>query len=172
MDDGVLGARAAPRVGERSPILLVAAFAIAAGVIHAVALVQHFGEGFLYGVFFAVVAACQLAWGAWVFVRPVKRWHLAAGASVNIAIAGIWALSRTTGVPLVPQVGRPEAVGVIDVLATFDELAVGLFVIAILQPAGRVGRRLAGLSAEHETRLAAALVSATLFAITLGGHAH
>ncbi len=130
------------------PIRLVAGFAVAAGVIHAVALVQHFGEGFLYGVFFAVVSASQLAWGTRVYRQPDKWRSLAAGAVANLTIAAVWVLSRTTGVPLGPEAGQPEAAGVIDILATLDEVAIAACVIAILRPAGRLGTRLTGLSTD------------------------
>lgn len=172
MDEGLLSARVDPRAQRSYPIRLVAGLAVAAGVIHSVALVQHFGESVLYGAFFAIVAACQLAWGAWVYRRPDKPRTLAAAAIANLAIAAIWALSRTTGLPLGPEAGQPEAPGVLDLLATFDELAIAAGVIAILQPAGRLGTRLAGLTNDQQTRIGIALITATLFAILLGSHAH
>lgn len=173
MNDGVLRPRGAGRVDERSRATrLVGAFAVAAGVIHAVALVQHFSEAYLYGVFFAIVAASQLAWGSWLYRHPDDRRFLAAGATANIAIVAIWALSRTTGVPLIPQVGQAEAFGLLDLLATCDELAIAALVIAILLPAGPLGTRLGQLNKDQANRLLAALISATLLAIMLGGHAH
>ena len=173
MNDGVPSRQAAGRTDERSRATrLVGAFALAAGVIHAVALVQHFSEAFLYGVFFAIVASCQLAWGSWVYRHPDDRRFLAAGAIASTAIVVIWALSRTTGVPLIPQVGQAEAIGLLDLLATCDELAIAALVTAILLPDGPLGTRLARLSKDQATRLVAALITTTLLAIMLGGHTH
>lgn len=173
MDDGDLkpcrGAREA--VGSE-PIRLVGALAVAAGSIHALAMVQHFSEGVLYGVFFAVVATSQLAWGTWVYRHPDKRRYLAAAAIANVSIVLIWVLSRTTGLPLGSRVGQPEVPGLIDVLATLDELGIVVFVIAILRPGGRLGTRLAVVSADQQTRFGAALVTATICGMLLGSHAH
>jgi len=150
----------------------VAGFSVAAGLIHVVAMVEHFGEHFVYGMFFAVVAVGQLAWGVWIYRRPHERRSLAAAALASIAIVAIWAVSRTTGVPLGPEAGQPEAAGVLDVLASFDEVALAAFVLAILRPTGRLAIRLAGLTADQETRLGVALITATWVGMLLGGHSH
>ncbi len=173
MDGGVLRPRGGAWDGRASDaVRLVGALAVAAGAIHALAMVQHFGEGVLYGAFFAVVAASQLGWGTWVYRHPEERRHLTAAAIANGAIVLIWVLSRTAGLPLGPQAGRPEVPGLIDVLATLDELAIVLLAIAILRPGGRLEARLAALSADQRTRLRAALITATVFGMLLGGHAH
>ena len=44
-----------------------ALLAIAAGLIHAVAAVSHFGQYWLFGASFAVLAPAQIAWGAMVY---------------------------------------------------------------------------------------------------------
>ncbi len=173
MDEGAVSVRGVLRTAEGShPLRLVAGFTVAAGVIHAVAMVEHFGEHPVYGVFFAVVAVWQLAWGTMVYRRPEARRSLTAAAIANLAVVAIWAVSRTTGLPLGPEAGRPEVPGVIDILATLDEVAIVALVIGILQPAGRVGRRLAGLTPEQESRIGSALLAATVFGLMLGGHTH
>ncbi|MDQ6749463.1 MAG: hypothetical protein M3Z33_01710 [Actinomycetota bacterium] len=118
------------------------------------------------------MAACQLAWGGWVYRRSTTRGSLVVAAVANIAVAVVWAVSRTTGVPLGPEVGQPEAAGLIDLIATFDEVAIAALVFAIVQPAGRLGSWLASLTTEQEKRIGVALISATLFGLLLGSHAH
>ena len=50
-----------------------AVLAIAAGLIHAVAAVGHFGEYWLFGAFFAVLAIAQVAWGSLVYRGSSRR---------------------------------------------------------------------------------------------------
>ncbi|MDQ6749771.1 MAG: hypothetical protein M3Z33_03305 [Actinomycetota bacterium] len=169
IDEEALSARG--RASLRS-IRLVAALSLVAGVIHAVAMVQHFDEGLLYGSFFAVVAACQLAWGGWVYRRSTTRRSLVLAAVANIAVAGVWVVSRTVGVPLGPEAGLPEAPGLIDLIATLDEMAIAGSVLAITHPAGRLGSWLGGLTTQQEKRIGVALITATLFGLLLAGHAH
>jgi diguanylate cyclase (GGDEF)-like protein len=49
---------------------------------------------------------------------------LLAGAAGNAAVAGVWAVSRTFGVPVGPHPWHVEAVGVFDFLAVIAEVAV------------------------------------------------
>jgi hypothetical protein len=94
--------------------------------------VAHFREFWLFGLFFAVVAPLQVIWGELVRRRPWDRRLLVGGAAANAAIAGLWLVSRTVGLPIGPEAGEVEGVGLKDVLATADELAIGLVVALIL----------------------------------------
>jgi diguanylate cyclase (GGDEF)-like protein/PAS domain S-box-containing protein len=96
---------------------------LAAGLVHAGICPAHFREATLLGVFFLVVSTLQLVWAAMVVTRPSRR-LLFAGAAGNAAVVGVWALSRTAGVPGGPTPWRPEAVGVLDGLALVAEVAV------------------------------------------------
>ncbi len=107
-----------------------------------------------------------------MYRHPDKRRYLAAAAIANVSIVMIWVFSRTTGLPLGRDAGRPEVVGLIDLLATLDELGIVAFVIAILRPNGRLGTCLAVRSAEQQTRFLAALTMCTVFGMLLGAHAH
>ncbi|MEA2387232.1 MAG: hypothetical protein QOG41_5 [Thermoleophilaceae bacterium] len=147
-----------------------AVLAIAAGLIHAVAAVGHVAEFWLFGGFFAVLAAAQVSWGALVYRGAGPR-LLAAGAWGSAAVALLWLVSRTSGLPIGPHAGSPEAVGPLDVLATLDEqvtvaIVVGLLRFPQLRPsviraAARVGP-VVGI----------ALAMASLVSLTLGVHAH
>jgi len=147
-----------------------AVLAIAAGLIHAVAAVSHFGEYWLFGAFFAALAVAQIAWGSAVY-RGASVAVLAAGACGSAAVALLWLASRTVGLPNGPHAGAPEAIGPLDVLATLDEQAVVAIVVALLRfpqlrprlvlAAGRVGP-VVGMT----------LAMASLVSLTLGAHAH
>src|SRR5437588_5555504 len=117
-------AAAAGRVAPRS-LALLALGSLDAGLIHAGVCPEHFREATVLGVFFLVVATLQLAWAAAVLTRA-SRALLLAGAAGNAAVIGVWAVSRTIGVPAGPKPWQPEAVGVFDVLAVIAEAAVTL----------------------------------------------
>src|SRR4051812_30430057 len=53
--------------------LHLAALSMVAGSIHAVVAAPHFGEYWLFGIFFAALAVFQLGWGAWIYERPSRR---------------------------------------------------------------------------------------------------
>jgi hypothetical protein len=98
-----------------------------AALIHVSAAIGHLHESGLYAVFFALLAPAQLAWGFLVCRRRSRR-LLLAGAALSLLVAIVWALSRTTGLPVGPQPWHPEAVGAVDLIATADELTLALLV--------------------------------------------
>jgi hypothetical protein len=102
------------------PVALVSS-AAAAGV-HAAVGPQHFEEGALFGLFFVGSALLQLLWAGLVTVHRSKG-LLVLGALGNLAVIGLWAVTRTVGLPfgLMPT---PEAVGPWDVVCGLWELAV------------------------------------------------
>src|SRR4051794_31118030 len=85
-----------------------AVLAIAAGMIHAVAAVGH-AEHWLFAAFFATLAVAQCTWGALVY-RGADRRLLVAGAWGSAAVAALWLVTRTVGLPFGPHAGSPEAV--------------------------------------------------------------
>lgn len=96
--------------------------AIAAGVIHLAVVGEHLAEYPPFGVLFAVLATFQGAWAVAYIARP--RTPLAVVAvAVNAGATVVWALSRTTGLPIGPGPWIPEAVGALDVQASAIEAA-------------------------------------------------
>jgi hypothetical protein len=147
-------------------VLLTAALAWGAAVIHAVVIPQHLAESAVIGAFFVVAAPAQALWGSWIYRRPGER-LLLAGAAGSLAIAALWAFTRVVEVPLGPNAWRPESVGVLDVLATVDELLTAAFALAL------AGSRVPVAMVWRFGRpLAYALLVASLLAPTLGVHSH
>lgn len=143
----------------------IAALAVAAGLIHASALLDHLREYLLFGLFFAVVAPAQIAWGLEVGLRPAPRW-LALGAALNAAIALIWLQTRTLGLPFGPDPWQAEGVGTLDVAATLDELAIAALVFITLSGRGRRG-------GDASRAVVLALLAFSAGALLLGGsHVH
>lgn len=123
------------RQPTRTPHLMLAAalLSAAAALVHVAVCPEHFGEALLYGVFFGVTAGCQLSWAILVATRNA-RWVAPAGLVGNAALVLLWAVTRTVGIPLGPEAGSVESLGVLDLLATTCEIGVlALCAVAIRQ---------------------------------------
>lgn len=98
----------------------VASLCLAAGILHVSAAADHRGMAG-HVAFFMAVAAAQSALAAAVLLARPARW-LAVSAVVNLAVAVVWALSRTTGLP-VDGSSAAEAIGFKDGISTMIEIA-------------------------------------------------
>lgn len=143
--------------------------AIAAGAIHAVAAVGH-SDYPLFAGFFALLALAQCTWGTRVY-RGAGRRLLVAGAWGSAAVALLWLVTRTVGLPLGPEAGGPEAAGPLDVLATVDELMV-VAIVAALVRLPRLRPRFVRAAARVGPALGMTLAMLSLLSLTLGAHAH
>ena len=130
-----------PTLPRAERVLLPAAFvasASAAGV-HAAMGPSHLQDNALFGAFFFGAAFVQISWAA-ALVLGCSRSVLLAGAALNTAFIGLWAVTRTLGLPvLLPQ---PEAVGPWDVTCVAWQIVVVMACLRLLEPA-TVPRRLA-----------------------------
>lgn len=97
----------------------VISLCLAAGVLHVSAASDHRGMAG-HVAFFLVVAVAQSALAAAILLARPARW-LAVGAAVNLAVALVWVLSRTTGLA-VDASSAPEAIGFKDGIATMLEI--------------------------------------------------
>jgi hypothetical protein len=138
-----LAANVANRVGgaRSSGHGSVALFAVAllstgAAAIHFAVAKDHFEEYALFGVFFVLIGAAQLLWALLVLFRPT-RVVLALGLAGNLAVAALWAVDRTWGLPIGPEHWKPEHVGFADVTTTAFELVLALGCVALVGRAGR-----------------------------------
>jgi hypothetical protein len=156
---------------------------LGAGLVHLAVVGVHLDEWLLAGVFFAVLGAAQLGWGLAALARdtaPFARTVI----TVNVGGLGLWAVSRTTGVPFGPEAGVAEAVGTADTLCmALQVLTVGALAVAL-----RTSEQAASSAARDEARrlrtgrgLAAlgvgalvmsALTTPALAATESGEHAH
>ena len=90
---------------------------------------------------FAIAGIAQAGWGIALYRRPSSR-LLVAGALLSICVAGLWILSRTSGVPIGPAPWAAKPVGGLESLATADEVALAVLALVQLRPrrGGRVVR--------------------------------
>jgi hypothetical protein len=113
-------------------VLFASSLSCAAGTIHLVAAASHFSEYWLFGTFFVLVALAQFAWSAAVYRSPDST-VLQLGIWLSLTVAGVWTVSRTTGLPLGPGRWSPEAIGAQDASATLDELAIAALAWSLLR---------------------------------------
>lgn len=132
------GELAAPLTLRSVVVAVCALLSTGAAVIHFAVLGGHWDEWWGYGLFFGVAAWLQLAWAAMVVARPSSR-LLVAGAVGSFAIAILWLVTRTGGVPAGPAFGEREAAAFPDVLASVFEVLLGLTAVAVVAaPAGKL----------------------------------
>jgi hypothetical protein len=109
----------------------LAAFSAGAAALHFAEVELHLDEWWLFGAFFFAVAWFQVGWAVLVVVRG-ERFLLTTGLAVNAAVVLIWVWSRTTGLPMGPEAGEPEAIGAADLFATILELVILLGATVLL----------------------------------------
>lgn len=115
----------------REPVLISCALlSTGAAVIHFAVLGEHWREWWGYGLFFGVAAWLQLAWAAAIVSRPSRKF-LVPGAVGNLAVALLWLVTRTGGIPAGPASGETEAATFPDVLATAFEVTLGMAAFAL-----------------------------------------
>ena len=128
-----------------------------AATIHFAVIDQHFGEYWLFGVFFVAVALAQLGWVVAVVSRPTRTLYVV-GALGNALIALTWLVSRTRGLPLGPEAGHPEPIGLADAASTAFELMVVVGTVLLLR--GVVLRN------SRDSGIAQPLIAVTSMAVT------
>ena len=124
--------------------LLYSAVALSsvAALIHLLVTPEHFGEWWGYGTFMLAAFVAQAIYAAALLVWPGWKLLLLAGVIGNLTIIGMWAVSRTVGIPLGPETGEVEGIGTLDLVCTASEatLVVVLMVLLNLYRRGRVAR--------------------------------
>lgn len=133
----------------------------AAAIIHVKAALDHLDQSAAEAVLFELVACAQLIWGIAIY-RGAGRRVLLAGIAGSLAVVAVWVVSRTSGLPIGPAAGHPEAVGLIDTVASCDEVLLSAL----------VGLHLAGAPRQRSvmaTALGLLLLSSLL---VLGPHVH
>jgi hypothetical protein len=173
-DRGSVTAARATTVEEGSLVHTVvyglALLSAGAGIIHLSVVTEHMHEAWMFGAFFIASGIAQLAWAV-LASGPVSRRAILAACIGNAAILALWVVSRTSGLPIGPEPGTPEAVGFADIVATVYEALIVIGSLWLLRsqdrPVGaglvRFVRRLS-LAILLPLTLAAALWGAGVFA--------
>ena len=121
---------------------------------------SHLQHSTLFGAFFVVATLTQISW-AGMLVYGCSRALLVVGAAVNVGFIGLWAVTRTLGLPvLMPE---PEAVGPWDLACVAWQAVVVVACLRLLGTATIPGR-LAAWHRWDERVVVLALGSAALLA--------
>ncbi|MEA2317895.1 MAG: hypothetical protein QOD44_2084 [Solirubrobacteraceae bacterium] len=133
-------AAAGRSAARRLAVVSAAALSLAAAWVHFAYMSSHFREWWAYGAFFLAVGAGQALLAVVLIRRPAPTIVLA-GIAGNVAIIGMYVLSRTAGVPLGPHAHVAERTGAVDVITTAAEVALVGVLLVLLD---RTGRRRVG----------------------------
>ncbi|MGH2796388.1 MAG: hypothetical protein ACRDM0_01640 [Thermoleophilaceae bacterium] len=115
--------------------------AIAAGAVHVAQVQVHTYEDPSFGAFFGIVGVLQVLGGVYL-VRPlgpdrIRRGVAAFGIAGSLAVIGIWAISRTFGLPFGAEPGETESVGLADAAAGLFEIFTALLLLLWLRQTER-----------------------------------
>ena len=114
-------AGAAVRADARTVALsATVAFLLSSAVIHLAVIGPHLAESALYAAFFAGAALAQGVAAGLITLKP-RRALLVTVALGNALVIAVWAISRTSGLPIGPTPGVAEAISLPDVLASVGE---------------------------------------------------
>jgi hypothetical protein len=153
--------RSRSRFAARSlePALLVSAgLSLVAGYVHLAFLQSHWQEWWAYGAFFLAAGVGQALYAP-LLLRFRWTWLLLVGIAGNVAIVGMYLLSRTAGPPLGPHARAIEPAGVADLAtAACEVVLVGILI-------GLLGRR-----ARTWIINVLLMAGAALWALRLTGH--
>jgi hypothetical protein len=135
-------ARRIGATGRERTLYAAAALSLLAALIHLWVTPEHFEEWWGYGTFFLVTAAVQVLYAPLVLLLPT-RMVLLLGIAGNLAIVGLYLLTRTVGIPFFgPGAGEVEGFGFVDVCATASEVGIAVALgAALLRNASRERRR-------------------------------
>jgi hypothetical protein len=161
------GVRATPATARPYVLGGLASLSAGAAAIHFAVIFEHFAEYALYGAFFLVIAWAQMIWAAMVLWRPSRPW-LWLGLTGNALVVVVYVASRTTGLPIGPDVGHLEPVGGLDVVSAVLELALVAGCAALLwRPslADRPVRRPGGFAGAASLAAVPAIVIAVTAAV-------
>jgi hypothetical protein len=84
-----------------------AGMSLGAAAIHFAVVGEHFDEAVILGVFFAVVGWLQAGWVIAIVTIPSHA-LIIGGLVGNAAVAVVWVVSRTVGLPIGPEAGEAE----------------------------------------------------------------
>jgi hypothetical protein len=110
-----------PAGADTAARALVAASLLGSAVVHTLVVGEHLEEWLPAGLFFIVLVLVETV----LAVAVLHRWSRTVGLAVvvsGIGTVAVWALSRSTGLPVGPEAWTPEPVGVPDVACCLVEL--------------------------------------------------
>jgi hypothetical protein len=103
-----------------------------AGAIHLAMVPSHMDSSSVEGIGFALAGWLQIGLALWILARP-SRSALRIVMLANVAFLGVWAISRTWGLPVGEHSGHPHDVAFVDLACVGIEVAVVVAAALLLQ---------------------------------------
>ena len=122
--------------GTRRRAGAAAALSLAAAWVHLAYAAPHLRQWWAYGAFFLATGAGQALFAPLLLRRP-RAWVLAVGVAGNVAIIGMYVVSRTYGPPMGPHARVPEVAGPIDLATTAAEVCLVGVLLTMMSPVPR-----------------------------------
>ena len=119
-----------------------AALSLLAAWVHLAYAASHLRQWWAYGAFFVATGAGQALFAPLILRVPAPR-LAAVGIAGNVAIVGMYVVSRTAGPPLGPHAHVPEPAGAIDLATTGAEIVLVAVLLTLL--GGRARRVVANV---------------------------
>jgi hypothetical protein len=120
--------RASPRTAAPA---VAAALSLLVAWVHLAYAASHLRQWWAYGAFFVAAGAGQALFAPLVLRRPVP-WVALTGIAGNVAIVGLYVVTRTAGPPLGPHAHVPEPAGAIDLATTAAEVVLIAVLLTLL----------------------------------------
>ena len=121
----------APADVEAGLQITAAAGLLVSALIHFAVVDQHLEEWAISGLFFVAIGVVQVALAGAVLLRGRPHVYRLV-ILIGLGTVGLWAESRTLGVPIGPEAWRPEPVGGADLISTAAEVATaGTLLVAL-----------------------------------------
>jgi hypothetical protein len=139
----------------------------ASAAIHLSVVAPHLDDSRLAAAFFVAIGLWQAAWAVRL-VRDPSRTVLVTGIAGSSLILVVWALSRTTGLPVGPDPWTREAVGAADLVASGCEVSAILGSVLLLGRSRVTSPRFA--IARTAMRAATVLAFLNVASLSVGGH--
>jgi FtsP/CotA-like multicopper oxidase with cupredoxin domain len=115
---------------------------LGAAFIHLAVAPAHLREYVPFGLFFLAVGSAQIVLAVELVSRPTRRLALILAMS-SLGLVALWFVSRTVGLPIGPTPGKPEDVGLTDVICNVMEIISSILFLGLFAwPARRSVRRL------------------------------
>jgi uncharacterized membrane protein HdeD (DUF308 family) len=118
-------------------VLTGAVLSLAAGWIHFAFVASHWRDWWAYGAFFLATGIFQ-AMLAPALLRWPNMWTALTGIAGNVAIIGMYVMSRTYRIPMGPHEGTVEKATIVDLTCTAGEI---VLVAVLLGMVGATNRR-------------------------------
>jgi hypothetical protein len=123
----------------RSVVSVAAWSSLVAGLVHLLVVPEHWQESPLYGVFFVATVLGQVG-AAVLLARRPAIWLCVVTVAGQVAITQLWGITRTAGIPLGPDAGMVESIGLLDSMCVIAQLVSTAACFVLVWKTVRVGR--------------------------------